>query len=184
MSQNKNTTLSSNTNVSRTSSRMLAIDPGTKTMAYADFEDDRLLDYGLRFFKPCRKIEDLLDSIERVIERLIKDKNPDIFVLEKNRFSQITNNVRLTMVILRIKSLARRRNLQVIEYAPKTIRAIITKNGYATKSDTAKVIISKFPEVGHMFRRQSPSSLNRFYNITDAIACGQAYIELHSTVAE
>lgn len=179
MSQNKNTTLNSNTNVSKRSSRILAIDPGTKTMGYADFDNDKLVDYGLRFFEPCRKIEELLDSIERVIERLIKDKNPEIFVLEKNRFSQITNNIRLTMALMRIKSLAKRRNLVVVEYAPKTIRAIITKNGYATKSDTAKVIISKFPEIGHMFRRQSPSSLNRFYNITDAIACGQAYIELH-----
>jgi len=184
MSQNKNTTLTSTINVNKPSERILAIDPGTKTMGYADFENDILIDYGLRFFKPCRKIEELLDSIERVIERLIKDKNPDIFVLEKNRFSQITNNVRLTMAILRIKSLAKRRNLVVVEYAPKTIRAIITKNGYATKSDTAKIIVSKFPEIGHMFRRQSPSSLSRFYNVTDAIACGQAYIELHSTVAE
>jgi Holliday junction resolvasome RuvABC endonuclease subunit len=148
-------------------------------MGFADFENDKLIDYGLRFFKPCRKIEDLLDSIERVINRLVNDKKPDILVLEKNRFSQITNNVRLTIVILRIKTLAERHKLKVIEYAPKTIRAIVTKDGFSTKADTAKIIVSKYPEIGHIIKNQTPSSLNRFYNVTDAIACGQAYIELH-----
>jgi Holliday junction resolvasome RuvABC endonuclease subunit len=149
-------------------------------MGYADFENGTLIDYGLRFFKSARKIEYLLDDIERTINRLLLDKQPDILILEQNRFSQLTSNVRLTLAILRIKSLAKKHKLKVIEYAPKTIRAIVTKSGTSTKSDTAKVIVSKYPEIGHIIRNQSPSSLSRFYNVTDAIACGQAFIELHS----
>lgn len=181
MNQRTNTISNYNTKVSKNRNRILAIDPGTKIMGYADFENNLLIDYGLRLFKPVRKIEDMLSSIEEVIQRLITEKHPQILIVEKNRFSQITNNVRLTMAIIRIKAIAKRHKIKVIEYAPKTIRAIVTKNGYSTKSDTAKIIVSKYPEIGLLIKNQSQSSLNIFYNITDAIACGQTFIDVNST---
>ncbi len=161
--------------------RILAIDPGTKIMGYADFEDSHLVDYGLKLFKPATKIENLLNDIETVIERLVLEKQPTLIVLEKNRFSQITNNVRLTLAIARIRSVAKRHRVKLVEFAPNTIRAIVCKNGYSTKSDLAKTIVSRYPEVGLFIRNQSRSSLNLFFNITDAVACGQAFLELNST---
>lgn len=149
-------------------------------MGYADFENEHLIDYGLKLFKPSAKIESLLNDIEMVIERLVLEKQPVRIILEKNRFSQITNNVRLTLAIARIKSVAKKHRIKIIEYAPNTIRAIVCKNGYSTKSDLAKTIVSRYPEVGFFIKNQSQSSLNRFYNISDAVACGQAYIELNS----
>ncbi len=179
MNQRSKTTSNTSTKASK-NKRIVAIDPGTRIMGYADFENGTLIDYGLRFFRPGRKIEHLLDDIEETIYRLLFDKQPDILVLEQNRFSQLTNNVRLTLAILRIKSIAKKHNTKLVEYAPKTIRAVVTKSGTSTKSDTAKVIVSKYPEIGHIIKNQSPSSLVRFYNVTDAIACGQAFIELNS----
>jgi len=148
-------------------------------MGYADFEDSNLVDYGLKLFKPAKSIELLLSEIEGVIERLILEKQPNIVILEKNRFSQITNNIRLTLAITRIKAVAKSHRIKLIEYAPNTIRAIVCKNGYSTKADLAKTIISRYPEVGLFIRNQPRSSLNLFFNITDAVACGRAFIELN-----
>ena len=174
-------TSNSNTNPITKKTRILAIDPGTKIMGYADFESGNLVDYGLKLFKPMGKIESLLNEIETVVERLILEKQPTVIILEKNRFSQITNNVRLTLAIARIKSVSKRHRIRLLEFAPNTVRAIVCKNGYSTKSDLAKTIVSRYPEVGLFIRNQSCSSLNLFYNITDAVACGQAFIELNST---
>ena len=161
-------------------SRVLAIDPGTRTLGYADFSEAELIDYGLRYFKSCRRIEQLLDEVEVVISRLILEKQPEVIILEKTSFSQITNNVRLTLVSTRIKSVARRLKTKIVEYSPKTIRAIVSNDGLSTKFDVAKIIVSKYPEMRLLIRNQTPSARNLFFNITDAVACGQAYLDRKS----
>ena len=161
-------------------SRVLAIDPGTRTLGYADFSEVELIDYGLRYFKQCQKIEQLLDDVEVVVGRLILEKQPEVIILEKTSFSQITNNVRLTLVSTRIKSVARQLKIRIVEYSPKTIRAIVSKDGLSTKYDVAKIIVSKYPEMKLLIRNQTPSARNLFFNITDDVACGQAYLEKES----
>ena len=64
MNQRSKTTSNTSTKASTMKQRIVAIDPGTRIMGYADFENGKLIDYGLRFFKPGRKIENLLDDIE------------------------------------------------------------------------------------------------------------------------
>jgi len=179
---NQNQKIKSSRNINNTSrlKRIVAINPGTRVMGYADFKGRVLLDYGLRIFGQCIYIDKLLDEIENAVERLILEKQPNRIILEKNRYSQITNNIRLALAVTRIKSVTKRHRIKLIEYGPKTIRAIVCKNGYATKSDLAKIIVSKFPEIGLFIKRQSPTSLYMFYNITDAVACGLAYLELKS----
>lgn len=164
--------------------RILAIDPGTKVLGYADFSGNNLLDYGLKIFGFKSNIKDLINQIASDIERMILEKQPDLIILEKNRFSQITNNVRLMMVIYRIKSLARYYQIKIIEYSPNTIRAIICNNGYATKADLAKVIICHYPGLKIFIRKQPLSALHVFFNITDAVACGKAYLTLESKTYE
>ncbi|MFH1699221.1 MAG: crossover junction endodeoxyribonuclease RuvC [Candidatus Zixiibacteriota bacterium] len=160
--------------------RILAIDPGTRIMGYADFEDYHLIDYGLKLFKPATKIENLLNDIQNVFERLILEKQPSLIILEKNRFSQITNNIRLTLAIARIKTVAKEHSVRLIEYAPNTVRSVISNNGYATKSELSRAVVNRYPELRIYVQNQSPSSLNTFFNITDAVACGLTYLDLIS----
>jgi len=158
-------------------SRILAIDPGTRIMGYADFSNAELVDYGIRYFSPCRRIEQLLDEVELVIKRLILEKQPEVVILEKTGFSQITNNVRLTLVSTRIRTVARRLRIRSVEYSPKTIRTKVSNDGFSTKADIAKIIVSKHPEMRLLIRNQTPSAQKLFFNITDAIACGHAYLD-------
>ncbi len=181
MRQKLKTTLSSNINTIPKTERILAIDPGTKIFGYADFEGENLLDFGLKSFDTPLPIERNLNAIEKAVERLIIEKRPDKIILEKNRFSQITNNLRLMMTIARIKAKALKYDIRVIEYAPNTVRAVICKNGNATKLELAKAIVSRYPELRIFIINKPNSTLKAFLNMTDAIACGRTYLDLIST---
>lgn len=159
--------------------RILSIDPGTKFMGYADFYDDQLLDYGVKVYRPKSNIKLLLVDIENSIRRLLLEKKPTTVVLEKNRFSQITNNIRLTLAISRIKHIAKKNSIPVIEYAPNTIRSVINQDGNTTKEELARTITSYYPELKYYTRKPSKSNLQIFLNITDAVACGKTYIILN-----
>ncbi len=158
--------------------RILAIDPGTRMFGYADFEENVLIDFGLKCFESYRSIQMLLDEIETTVHRLILEKRPNIIILEKNRFSQITQNIRLMLAIGRMKGIAGKYGIRLIEYAPNTVRAVICNNGNATKLELAKAIVSRYPELRLFIQRQPPTALKAFFNMTDAIACGRTYLEL------
>jgi len=180
MRQKLKTKLSSNTNATLKTERILAIDPGTKIIGYADFEGQNLLDFGLKSFSAYLQIDENLDAIGKAIERLMIEKRPDVIILEKNRFSQITNNLHLMIAIARIKTSAKRRGIRVIEYSPNTVRAVICKDGNATKLELAKAIVSQYPELRLFIINKPNSMLKAFFNITDAIACGRTYLDLTS----
>lgn len=166
------------TSAIRKPDRILAIDPGTKIIGYADFEGKILIDFGLKSFESYRPIQVLLDDIEESVQRLICEKHPNVLILEKNRFSQITQNIRLMLAIGRIKGVAGKYGIRLIEYAPNTVRAVICNNGNATKLELAKAIVGNYPELRLFVLKQTPTALKSFFNITDAIACGRTYLNL------
>lgn len=178
MRQELKTILSSNTNTILKTERILAIDPGTRMFGYADFEKNTLIDFGLKCFESYRSIQMLLDEIETTVHRLILEKRPNVIILEKNRFSQITQNIRLMMAIGRIKGVAGKYGIRLVEYAPNTVRAVICNNGNATKLELAKAIVGNYPELRLFVLKQTPTALKAFFNITDAIACGRTYLNL------
>jgi len=106
--------------------KILAIDPGTKHMGFAAFEGTELVDYGVKTIRQGSEVI-ILRHLEEIISRLIKEKKPDYFVLERNSFSQIKQNYRLTLAISKMKYIAKKFGVLVYEYDPRTIRKEICK---------------------------------------------------------
>jgi Holliday junction resolvasome RuvABC endonuclease subunit len=161
-------------------SSTLALDPGTREMGYASFESDELVDYGVKTIRHGRVPESLLLAIERIVVRMVREKRPELLIIEKNSFSQIRQNVRLMLAIARIKGVAKRYGVRVLELDARTIRKVVCNNGNATKRELARMIAVRFPEM-RAYLESNRRWRERYYqNIFDAIACGLAHIIVHS----
>jgi len=160
--------------------KLLAIDPGTREMGFATFENKDLTDYGVKAISQGRTTKELFSNVERIVTNLIKEKRPTIMVLEKNDFSQITQNARLTLAMARMKAVAKRQGIPIIEYHPRTVRKVVCKNGNAIKTEVARTVTIIYPEMKAYLKSNRQWKERYFQNIFDAIACGLTHIEIRN----
>ena len=155
--------------------RILAVDPGTKHMGFAAFEGTELVDYGVKTISQGSEVI-ILQHLEEIISRLIKEKQPDYFVLERNTFSQIKQNFRLTLAISKMKHIAERLGVLVYEYDPRTIRKEICNDGNASKIRVAQTIVISFDELRVYLQSNKVWVLRYNLNLLDAVAVGMTFI--------
>ena len=159
----------------RNKSRILAVDPGTKHMGFAAFEGTELVDYGVKTIRQGSETV-ILRHVEEIISRLINEKQPDYFVLERNTFSQIKQNFRLTLAIAKMKHIAKKRGIPVYEYDPRTIRKEICNDGNASKIRLAQTIVISFDELKVYLQSDKVWVLRYNQNLLDAVAIGMTFI--------
>ena len=155
--------------------KILAIDPGTKHMGFAAFEGTELVDYGVKTIRQGSEVI-ILRHLEEIISRLIKEKKPDYFVLERNTFSQIKQNYRLTLAISKMKYIAKKFGVLVYEYDPRTIRKEICNDGNASKIRVAQTIVISFDELKVYLQSNKVWVLRYNLNLLDAVAIGMTFI--------
>jgi Holliday junction resolvasome RuvABC endonuclease subunit len=155
--------------------KILAVDPGTKHMGIAAFEGTELVDYGVKTIRQGSE-EIILAHLEEVVARLIGEKRPNYFVLERNTFSQISQNYRLTLVISKMKHIAKKHGIVVREYDPRTIRKEICNDGNATKIRVAQTIVVSFDELKPFLQSNKKWVLRYNLNVLDAVAVGVTFI--------
>lgn len=171
--------------MNRNNETVVAIDPGTREMGYAHLQGLNLKDYGvisLRSKQTHKK--DLLERIDIEVTRLLSEKRPDVLVLEKNRFSQIRSNVRLTLAVYQIRSSAKKRHIPVIEYDPRMVRRVVCEDGNAVKIEVARTIAVRYPEMKVYLTSDRRWKVRYYQNIFDAIACGLTYFLIHGPADE
>ena len=158
--------------------KVLAIDPGTREMGIAHFEDNELCDYGVKTVRRNASARQTLLRLEEIVDRLIREKRPDVVVVEKNNFSQIRQNVLLTLAVHKIKAVVKRRRIKYAEYNPRTVRKLICGDGNATKRQLVKVLCSRYLEL-RPYAASNRQWRERYYqNLFDAVACGLAHLKL------
>jgi Holliday junction resolvasome RuvABC endonuclease subunit len=155
--------------------RLLAFDPGTLHFGYAAFEDSELVDFGVRNIKQG-SLPIILNHVEAIVDRMLREKQPTVLVYEKNQFSEATRNHRIVHVCGRIETVAKRHRVKVVPYHARTIRRIVTGNGNARKSDAAKAIAIRFPETRPYLKGHNGSQVRYFANALDAVAGGLAHL--------
>ncbi len=153
-------------------SKVLAIDPGTKYMGVALLENGALIHCGVKVIRNRRSPHEILWACRRIILRIIRDFQPDVLVFEKTFFAQNRNSALLNVLGDEIKNIGRRKGLQVLSFAPSTMKKAICGNGRASKEEVARVVVSKFPEL-KVFLTQDRKWKERYHqNMFDAVALG------------
>lgn len=128
---------------------ILGIDPGTATTGYglidASEKGIEAIDFGL--IETCKggDFGKRLIDIHKQLDNVIKKLNPDVIAMEKLFFAtniKTATNVGRAMGV--IVFTCAKRKIEVIEYAPGTIKKLITGNGRADKKDIQKSLRNVF----------------------------------------
>lgn len=152
--------------------KILAIDPGTREMGIAFLDKEKLVYHGVKTFKRGRSPHETLREGRKTILRLIRDFKPQVFVVEKSFFAKNRNISLLNVFIDEMMSIAKRNELEVLSFAPCTLKKFICGYGRASKEDVARVIVAKYPEL-KVYLTQDRAWKEKFHqNMFDAVALG------------
>ncbi len=127
---------------------------------------------GVKVIRNRRSPHEILWACRKIVLRLIKDFQPRVLVVEKTFFAQNKNTALLNVMVDEIRNIGRRKGIQVLSFAPSTMKKRICGNGRASKEEVARVIVSRFPEL-KVFLTQDRKWKERFHqNMFDAVALG------------
>lgn len=113
-----------------------------------------------------------------VLTRIIEEKCPTVFALEKNNFQDLPQNKLVVQVVRKIKKAAKMHGLPVYEFAPGTIKKVVAGDGRATKKELSKAVSLLFPYL-RPYRGTGKKWKDRYHqNMFDAIAVGLTYLRL------
>jgi crossover junction endodeoxyribonuclease RuvC len=158
--------------MSKTITRVLAIDPGIREMGIALIEDEKLVYHGVESIQNGKDTKCTLKEGRRLVLRLIEDYRPDILAVEKTYFANNKKAAVLNLFAIVIMAIGRRKGLEVVCYAPSTVKKFITGNGRASKLDVAKVVVAQYPEL-KVYLTQNRKWKQRYHlNMFDAVALG------------
>lgn len=150
--------------------KVLAIDPGTRKMGVAFLENRDLIYHGVKTIRKYKSPHETLKEARKTVLRLIKDFKPKVLVVEKAFFANNRNASLLNVFVDEIRSIARRKKLKLLGYAPSTVKKYICGNGRAGKDEVAKVIVTKFPELRVYLTQDRSWKEKHHQNMFDAVA--------------
>ena len=124
---------------------ILGIDPGTATTGFGlvnlNESGNKVVTWGLIETDKSLLKEKRLDFIFEEIQALIRKYKPDVFVFEKVFFS---SNAKTVIAVGQAQGVmllaAHKQKVHVEEYAPGTIKKMITGNGRANKKEVQEHI--------------------------------------------
>lgn len=158
--------------MSKTKLRILAVDPGITEMGIALLEDGNLVYHDVKTIKKGKSPKETLKEGRRLILRLLADYNPNILAVEKTYFANIRSAADLNAFADEIMAIGRRKDLNVVCYAPSTVKKFITGNGRASKLEVARVVIAQYPELKVYLNHDRKWKEKYHLNMFDAVALG------------
>jgi crossover junction endodeoxyribonuclease RuvC len=158
--------------MSKTNSKILAIDPGTREMGIAFFDKGKLIYNGVKTIKGGKYPHETLKAGRKIVLRLINDFKPDILIIEKAFFANNRSASLLNVFVDEIKAIGKRKGFKVKSFAPSTVKKAICGNGRASKKAVARVIVSKYPELKVYLTQDRAWKKEFMFNMFDAVALG------------
>lgn len=116
-------------------------------MGVAVLEGKGLLYHGVITISRGSSPQARLRDGRRTVSRMIRDFRPSVLAVEKAFFSRNRNAALLNVFVDEVKALGRRQKLQVLTFAPSTVKKAVTGNGRATKEQVARAIVREYPEL-------------------------------------
>lgn len=162
--------------------KILGIDPGTATTGFGCIEVTdisaisgkglQVIEWGLIETSKELLKEERLEIIFEKTLKLIEKFNPDVFVFEKVFFS---NNAKTVIAVGQAQGVmllaARKLNIFVAEYAPGTIKKLITGSGRANK----KVVQEHVKKILGSKVKSEKGKKTHFDNAADALAIAMTH---------
>lgn len=155
---------------SRSNTRILAIDPGTREMGIALVDRGELVCHGVKSIPRCGSPHDTLARGRKIVLRVVKDFRPWVLAVEKTFFARNRSAALPNVFGDEIRAVGRRQGLRVLPFGPSTIKKGICGNGHATKREVARAVVARYPEL-KVYLSQDRKWKERYHaNRFDAVA--------------
>jgi crossover junction endodeoxyribonuclease RuvC len=158
--------------------RVLGIDPGTATTGYGLIDtfskgNFEVIEFGLIETDKDKDTSIRLNTIYKELRLVIKSFQPDIMAIEKIFFA---TNAKTAIAVGQALGVmifcAGKMKLEVAEYAPGTIKKVVSGSGRANKKDMQKSLREIFgPKIRSRKRKRT-----HFDNSADALAVALCHI--------
>ena len=155
---------------------ILGIDPGTATTGYGlvkvNSKKYKAIDWGLIETEKIGDPSKRLESIFKQLHKVLKDYKPDIMAIEKIFFAANAKTaIRVGQAQGVMLYAAAKTKTDVVEYAPATIKKVISGNGRADKKEVQKYV-RKY--LGAKVRSEKRKKTH-FDNAADALAVAMCH---------
>ncbi len=154
--------------------RILAIDPGTREMGVAVFENGHLLYAGVETFRKLPSPRGRLKQARATVERLLGDFRPAILTVEKTFTGKSRKTALLNVLVAQICAVGRRKGIAVQKYAPNTVKKVVAGYGWAKKEEVAHAVARQFPKLTAFLPPDRNWKRRHQLNMFDAVALGIA----------
>jgi Holliday junction resolvasome RuvABC endonuclease subunit len=151
-------------------------------MGIAFLDNGKLIYHTVKVFPKSGSPQETLQRVKDAVLRFVNDLDPDVIAVERTFFNQNRSRTALLNVLFdEIHSIARRKKIVFVSFAPASVKKFITGNGWASKADVARVVVARFPEL-KPYLHQRTASAERFHqNAFDAVALGMMAVERSTT---
>ena len=154
--------------------RIIGINPGTRYLGLAVFQDRSLVDWRIKRLDGKWSKEKINKAID-VISDCIKRHDLKIIALKKLHPARSSKNLRL--LVSRIKALAARKKIKVYQYSIKELENFfLTEEERHNKRTLAEKMVSDYPFlVNELEKEKAHKNKNPYYlRMFEAVALGAA----------
>jgi len=149
--------------------KILGINPGTRYLGVAVFEEAELLDWGVKVIKG-RWSKAKMDKALLIVSELIKQHEPRVLAIKKLRPSR--TSLHLARLADRIRQLSRRKGLKVRRYSIGELEAFFSPEERINKMGLAEIIASQYPALVHEHQREKSHKNSYHLRMFEAVALG------------
>jgi Holliday junction resolvasome RuvABC endonuclease subunit len=151
--------------------RILSIDPGTRELGVAIFDNGELLYYGVKTIRARETPQDICRGAVLIVRRLISEYEPQSLAIKRPIIIQ-QSAASLADVIHEINQAAQQAGLTIYEFAPKTIHQFICGAARATKRKAAERIASRYGELARYLEGKSRWEELYYAKMFEAVGVG------------
>jgi len=149
--------------------KILGINPGTRYLGLAIFQDWNLLDWRICTFGgkwSAKKLNHILDQISEYIELF------DINTIALKKLHQAHSSPQLRLLVSRIKALAKKKKINVYQKSIKEVEDLLLIGGRHNKRKLAEKMAVDYPILAHEFKRDQARKNHYLLRMFETVALG------------
>jgi RNase H-fold protein (predicted Holliday junction resolvase) len=151
--------------------KIIGINPGTRYLGIAIFQDSELLDWRIKVFKEKWSKEKAKKILE-ILNEYIDLYALNTIALKKLHPSRRSQN--LARLVTRIKEISKRKGIKVYQYSIKDLEEFFIEEDKLNKKNLAEAIVSENPVLFHELLKEKSNKNIYYIRVLEAVALASA----------
>jgi|GEM_PF-4032597 len=157
--------------------KILAITSTNGKLGFAAFEDSLLADYGVKTVYRGGTTDVFSANFDRIVLRLIADKNPEIVVIEVDADPRSKKAAGLKALLALTRRMVAKGKIELQEYSRKQVRKSLSGTENCPRREVARIVAERYPELKSCFKRNQKWGDRYYQHLFEAVAAGMTYLQ-------